>query len=69
MNALTFTTTIDTNTNKPIDYTITGSIVLDMETVCVGFTTADKARALDELFYWAEHADSCVVTFKKTAFN
>ena len=57
MQELTFTTTLD-NEGKPDSYTVNGTVILECESVPVGYYTTDFNKAFDELIYWLHAVES-----------
>jgi len=68
-NHLTFTTTLDTNTLTPLDYTIEGVLMVDNEETHIGFTSASLRRVFEELSYWTKNARSVNVAYKMTVYE
>lgn len=67
-NHLTFTTTLDTDTLTPLDYTVEGVLTVDNEETHIGFSTANFDRVFEELAYWTKNVSSCEVTYKTVEF-
>lgn len=57
MQALTFTTTLDTD-GKPDSYSVDGTVTLEGEAITVGLYTTDFNKAFDELIYWLHAVES-----------
>jgi hypothetical protein len=68
-NHLTFTTTLDTDTLTPLDYTVEGVLMVDNEETHIGFTSANFDRVFEELSYWTKSIRSVNVTYKTTAYE
>ena len=58
MNHLTFTTSIDTVSGKPMDYCLDGMLTQEGETFPVGLSSSCFNRAFDELIYWVHAIES-----------
>lgn len=68
-NTLTFTTTIDQDTQEPVDYDVSGSVILEGQEVPVGFYTAKFERAFNELAYWTRLVKNVEVKYTTKTFS
>ena len=69
MNNLTFCTTLDRDTLEPIDFSVTGELVIDGERTPIGFTSTKFDKVFDELSYWTRQIASVDVKFTTTMLD
>lgn len=69
MNKLTFCTTLERDTLDPLDFSITGELVIDGERTPIGFTSTNFDKVFDELRYWTRQIVSADVTFTTTMLD
>ena len=66
---LTFTTTLDADTNECLDYSVTGVLTVEGEQVNIGLTSATIDDMFNEISYWMSNAAPFTVTYKTVHFN
>ncbi len=69
MNTLTFCTTLDRDTLEPLDFSITGELVIDGERTPIGLSSANFDKVFDELSYWTRQITSVDVKFTTTMLD
>jgi hypothetical protein len=52
MNTLTFCVTIDPDTLDPLEYDLTGSLMIEGEQTPIGLSSTNFDKVFDELLYW-----------------
>jgi hypothetical protein len=68
-NTLTFCTTLDQDTLEPVEFTVTGTLLIEGEQTPIGLSSANFDRVFDELSYWTRLIDSVDVKFTTVMFN
>lgn len=69
MNNLTFCTTLDRDTLEPLDFSVTGELVIDGERTPIGLSSTNFDKVFDELSYWTRQITSVDVKFTTTMLD
>ena len=69
MNHLTFCTTLDRDTLEPLDFSVTGELMIDGERTPIGLSSTNFDKVFDELSYWTRQITSVDVTFTTTMLD